>query len=314
MHEQAALDERITVAYGVSLRVLLRSPDAPVTTSGTAAAQVAGGGPSPYLLVHGLASNARLWDGVARRLAEAGRRSAAVDLRGHGRSDKPDAGYEFETMAADLRALIAALGPDFERPILVGQSWGANVVLDLAVRYPRLSPGIVLVDGGLTDLRDAFSTWDVCWERLAPPQLAGMPLAAIEGYFRSAHADWPEEGVEGSFGNFEIRPDRTIAPWLSRDHHRAILESMYGQRTAELWRLLRVPALVVPVDGGESDWTKSKRAGAEAALAAARPAGVPVRVRWFRGDHDIHAQHPAELTDAILAADRDGLFSGAVPG
>ena len=39
-----------------------------------------------YLLVHGLASNARLWDGVARRLAGAGHAVAAVDLRGHGRS------------------------------------------------------------------------------------------------------------------------------------------------------------------------------------------------------------------------------------
>jgi len=47
---------------------------------------------TPFVLVHGLASNARLWDGVARRLAGAGHSSAAVDLRGHGRSDKPDTG------------------------------------------------------------------------------------------------------------------------------------------------------------------------------------------------------------------------------
>ena len=74
-----------------------------------------------------------------------------------------------------------------------------------------------------------------------------------------------------------------------------------------------MPALIVPVDGGENDWTSSKRAGARAALAAAEPSGVDVRLQWFTGDHDIHAQHPAELTEAILAAERDGLFSGAVP-
>ena len=209
--------------------------------------------------------------------------------------------------------MIERLGPGFARPILVGQSWGANVVLDFAVRFPEQARGIVLVDGGLTDLRDAFPTWDICWDRLAPPQLVGMPLSSVVGYFRSAHGDWPGEGIEGSLANFEIRPDQTIAPWLSRDHHRAILESMYDQRIADLWRLLRVPALIVPVDGGESDWTKSKRSGAAAALAAAGPAGVPVRVRWFKGDHDIHAQHPAELAQAILSADRDGLFSGAFP-
>jgi pimeloyl-ACP methyl ester carboxylesterase len=297
------VDECIKVADGLELRVLRWL--APEGSNGTAAG-------APFMLVHGLASNARLWDGVARRLAEAGRSAAAVDLRGHGHSGKPDGGYDFATVAGDLRVLVGALGPTFDRPILVGQSWGASVVLDFAVRYPDMTRGVVLVDGGLTDLRDAFPTWDVCWDRLAPPPLVGMPLSSIEAYFRINHADWPEEGVEGSLGNFEIRPDRTIAPWLSRDHHRAILEAMYSQRTADLWRSLRVPALIVPVDGGESDWTVAKRAGAEAALVATEAGGVSARVSWFQGDHDIHAQHPAELTEAILAADRDGLFSGAV--
>jgi hypothetical protein len=73
-----------------------------------------------------------------------------------------------------------------------------------------------------------------------------------------------------------------------------------------------VPALIVPVDGGESDWTKAKRAGADAAEAAMRASGVACRVEWFRGDHDIHAQHPAELAEALLTGDREGLFRGAV--
>ena len=298
------VDERIRVADGVELRVLRwLAQNGPATPAGSASA-------APFLLVHGLASNARLWDGVARRLVEAGRSAVAVDLRGHGHSDKTDEGYDFPTISEDLRSLIHALGPGFERPILVGQSWGAGVVLDFAVRHADMTRGIVLVDGGLTDLADAFPTWDVCWERLAPPQLVGMPLSSVEAYFRSAHADWPEEGFEGSLCNIEIRPDRTIAPWLSRDHHKAILEAMWGQRTAALWAALRVPALIIPVDGGESEWTRAKRAGVAAALAATEAAA---RVAWFTGDHDIHAQHPAELTEAILEADCDGLLSGAAP-
>jgi pimeloyl-ACP methyl ester carboxylesterase len=279
--------------------------------AGAGAAPASKGDGAAFLLVHGLASNARLWDGVAPRLAAAGHRVAAVDLRGHGRSDKPDRGYDFATISEDLLALIAALG--FVRPVIVGQSWGAGVVLDFAVRHAGLTRGIVLVDGGLTDLRDAFPTWEICWQRLAPPQLVGLPVSDVEGYFRQNHVDWPSEGLEASLANFEIRPDRTIAPWLTREHHRAILESMWGQRTADLWAALRVPALVVPVDGGEGDWTKAKRAGADAAEAALRASGVPCRVEWFSGDHDIHAQHPAELAEALLAADRDGIFSGAVP-
>ena len=314
MDEKAVpVEERIGVADGVELRLLRREPAAGTPSQANRVVRASTGAGPAYVLVHGLASNARLWDGVARQLAGAGRRSAAVDLRGHGLSGKPESGYDFETISGDLHRLIAALGSGFDRPVLAGQSWGASVVLDFAVRYPDLTRGIVLVDGGLTDLRDAFPTWEICWERLAPPQLVGMPLSSIEGYFRSAHGDWPEEGFEGSLANFEIRPDRTIAPWLSRDHHREILESMWSQRTADLWRRLRVPALIVPVDGGESDWTKAKRAGADVALAAMGASGVPGRVRWFKGDHDIHAQHPAELTEAILSAEHDGIFSGAFP-
>lgn len=312
-------DERVGVADGIELRVLRWVPveggrDGAGDGAGSGTAGAAAARQTPFLLVHGLASNARLWDGVARRLAAAGRTSVAVDLRGHGHSDKPDGGYDFSTISEDLRALIAALGPDFAGPIIAGQSWGGGVVLDFAVRHPNLTRGIVLVDGGLTDLRDAFPTWETCWDRLAPPPLVGLPLSSVEGYFRTNHADWPEEGFEGSLGNFEIRPDRTIAPWLSRDHHKAILEAMWNQRTADLWRSLRVPALIVPVDGGESDWTAAKRAGAEAAGASALLSGVPVRIQWFKGDHDLHAQQPAELAEAILAAEGEGLFSGAETG
>ena len=42
----------------------------------------------PFLLVHGLSSNARLWDGTARLLAAAGHQVVAVDQRGHGRSEQ----------------------------------------------------------------------------------------------------------------------------------------------------------------------------------------------------------------------------------
>ena len=289
-------DRRVDIGGGLGLRALRWGPSR------------SAGEPATWLLVHGLASNARLWDGVARRLAAAGRTSVAVDLRGHGRSDKPDGGYDFATIADDLRAVVSVL--ELDRPILVGQSWGAGVVLDFAVRHPELTRGVVLVDGGLTDLRDAFPTWEVCWDRLAPPQLVGLPLSDVEAYFRTNHADWPEEGFEGSLANFETRPDRTIAPWLTRDRHKAILQAMWAQRTGELWSRLRVPALIVPVDGGEGDWTRAKRSGADRAEVALRASGVPGRVSWFHGDHDIHAQHPAELTEAILDAERAGLFDG----
>jgi pimeloyl-ACP methyl ester carboxylesterase len=299
--------ERVKVD-GLALRVVRREPEASASSRDAASSQVVGSSDhsAPFLLVHGLASNARLWDGVARHLSAEGRRSVAVDLRGHGRSDKPDDGYDFATISKDLRDLIDVLHLD--RPILAGQSWGAGVVLDFAVRYPDLTSGIVLVDGGLNDLRDSFPSWEACWDRLAPPQLVGLPLRDVEGYFNLNHSDWPPEGIAGSLANFEVRADGTIAPWLTRERHKAILKAMWDQRTADLWERLSVPALIVPVDGGESDWTKAKRTGLAAAEGATRSSGTPVRVRWFQGDHDIHAQHPVQLAEAILEAERLGLF------
>src|SRR4051794_10148239 len=116
--------ERVTVAADVELAVDRWAPDGATDSESTAATLRL----PPFLLVHGLASNARLWDGVAQRVADLGHEVATVDLRGHGRSAKPDFGYEVATVADDVARFIESLSLD--RPIVVGQSWGGNVVVD----------------------------------------------------------------------------------------------------------------------------------------------------------------------------------------
>ncbi len=88
------------------------------------------GNGQPFLLVHGLSSNARLWDEVAARLSAAGHPVTAVDLRSHGDSDAPPHGYDTATAAADL----AALG--IPGAIVAGQSWGGNVAVEFAAKHP----------------------------------------------------------------------------------------------------------------------------------------------------------------------------------
>src|SRR2546430_4870110 len=85
----------------------------------------------PILLLHGLASAARIWDFVAPLLVERGYTVTALDQRGHGESDKPESGYNFATIIADDMAAMKAL--DIERPLVVGHSWGASVALEYAV-------------------------------------------------------------------------------------------------------------------------------------------------------------------------------------
>lgn len=249
----------------------------------------------PFLLVHGLASNARMWDGVAADLAAAGHPVVAVDQRGHGRSDKPDHGYDFATVVGDLVALIEALG--WRRPVVAGQSWGGNVAIELAATHPELLGAVAAVDGGFIELSGRFASWVECLDVLAPPRLLGTPAATVEGWMRSNHADWPETGIAGSMANFEILPDGTIAPWLTFERHLMILEALYLHRPSLRFPQVRVPALLVPADTGDVAWTHDKQVAVDEAIAALRHG----RAHWFSpADHDIHAQHPAELARVLL--------------
>jgi pimeloyl-ACP methyl ester carboxylesterase len=283
----------ITVADGVELAADTWPPSDGGAT----------GDAAPFLLVHGLASNARLWDGVAERLAERGHPAVSVDLRGHGRSSKPEGPYEVPTVADDLAALIEALGLD--RPVVAGQSWGGNVVLELAARHPALVRGIACVDGGWLEPSTAFPSWEACEEALAPPRLAGLRRDDVERYIRGAHPDWPEAGIAGTLANFEIRPDGTVAPWLTYDRHITVLRGMWDHRPSRLYADVHVPVLLVPVAGGDADREALRRQGVELALTTLPDA----RVRWFTGDHDVHAQHPVELADTLVEMVDDGFFT-----
>lgn len=284
----------VSVTGGVRLSAIVHAPDPAAPPR-----------PVPFLLVHGLASNARLWDGVAARLAAAGHRSVAIDQRGHGRSEKPDDGYDFPTLVADLVAVIDALGLD--RPVVAGQSWGGNVALELGARHPDRVRGVVAVDGGTIELSSEFPSWEACAERLAPPPLVGMPLARIETSIRGAHPDWPETGIAGTLANFEVRPDGTIAPWLTRERHMTILRRLWEHHPAERYGAVAVPVLLTPA---ESAIDGPERIHGRLRSIDAAVAGLPcARVHWFRpADHDIHAQHPAELADVMIDAARDGFF------
>lgn len=245
----------------------------------------------PFLLVHGLASNARLWDGVGRRLAGAGHEVVAVDLRGHGRSEQTLDGYDTGTAAADLAALCGVLGLTGDRcPVVAGQSWGGNVVLTLAARHGGVA-AVGLVDGGWLRLRHRFTDVEECWAVLAPPDFTGVPMAELRARAAQWHEDWPEEGIEGALACFEELPDGTVRARLARDHHRSILVSLWDDDPRELYPRVGVPVLLaaaVPAEGEPSD-ARPEVLEALAGLAHAE-------VRWYPGaDHDLHAQQPQRL-------------------
>jgi pimeloyl-ACP methyl ester carboxylesterase len=277
-------DLRLPVTGGVEVAVRVADSDGPE---------------APVLLVHGLASNARTWDGVADRLSELGHPVAAVDQRGHGHSDKPDTGYDFATICADLAAVLQGLGwtADARRlPLVAGQSWGGNVVLELAIRHPEATQAIVCVDGGTLELSRLFPTWERCRAAMAPPRLTGITAREFETMIRTWHPDWSAAGVAGTLANMEVRPDGTIAPWLSLEHHLSILRHLWEHHPPERWPLVSVPVLLIPSALAGDEGVGAAEAGVAAGL---------LRVAPFPGaDHDVHVQHPVAVADLLHSAAR----------
>jgi len=284
--------ERHAISSGVDLHVLRWEP--PPQTAETQRS---------WLLTHGLASNARLWDGVARRLATIGHRVVTVDQRGHGQSSKPDDGYGVANCADDLALLIDTLGLD--RPAVAGQSWGGNVVLELGHRHPDLVDQVACVDGGFIDLRSKFPVWEDCAEALAPPRLAGTPIETMRGWLERSAADWPDEGRAATMANFELRNDGTIAPWLTFEHHLSVLRGLWEHTPSAVYPHMHVPTLLIGADTGDVAWSASKHDAVDHAIAALQRG----RAHWFSpAHHDVHAQQPEAVAALLHQSTTDPAF------
>ncbi len=260
---------------------------------------------TPFILLHGLASNSLTWSLVAERLAAAGHHVVAVDQRGHGLSDKTDDGYDFDTISDDLYHLVERLG--VQRPIICGQSWGGNVVLAFGARHPGIARGLGFVDGGFLHLQaNPANTWENISVRLRPPDLIGTPRATLKGWISHAHPDWDEQGIEATLGNFETQPDGTLRPWLTLDRHMRILRAMWEQNTPALYPSVDEPVLMCVAERKSDEDTVTVRE-----LVAAAEAGLPrSETRWFADtDHDIHVHRPAKLAELFLASHARGIWS-----
>lgn len=265
------------------------------------------GAGAPTLLLHGLASNARIWERTAPALALGGLAPVALDLRGHGLSDRPDEGYDWTTVTSDLRDAVCGLGLD--RPLVVGHSWGAGLALHLAASGlgagagPR---GVVLIDGGISQLDDLpGATWERVSQLLAPPPLAGMPRQELLRRLSDPSRRWQPDAqsLDITLANFEVLPDDTVRPRLKREHHMRLLRSLYDFRTYEALREVRCPMLVIsarppePRRVEEEAHIKLKERG----LERARELVADLTTIWMDETvHDIPLQRPEDLARAIL--------------
>jgi pimeloyl-ACP methyl ester carboxylesterase len=107
---------------------------------------IAGAGPLEFLFVHGLGGDRTHF---LPQMAYFGRqgRVLSAELRGHGESDKPHQKYAIEGFAEDLIWLCDQ--QNLRKPVIVGQSMGGNMALEIAARRPDFPAGLVLLDSGV---------------------------------------------------------------------------------------------------------------------------------------------------------------------
>ncbi|MBP1240967.1 non-heme chloroperoxidase [Frigoribacterium sp. PvP120] len=82
------------------------------------------GSGAPVVLIHGWPLSGRSWEGQVPALVEAGHRVITYDRRGFGQSSQPWDGYDYDTFAADLEAVLDAL--DLHDVTLIGFSMGGG--------------------------------------------------------------------------------------------------------------------------------------------------------------------------------------------
>jgi pimeloyl-ACP methyl ester carboxylesterase len=120
-----------------------------------------GEGERVLVLVHGLLMNRRMFERLGPELAAAGNRVVCVDLLGHGRSDRPEdlRLYSMPLFARQVVALLDHL--ELGSAVVGGTSLGANVGLELAVRYPERARGLFVerpvLDNALPAVAGAFT-------------------------------------------------------------------------------------------------------------------------------------------------------------
>ena len=123
---------------------------------------VEAGAGQPLLLIHGLGASVLTWRDNIGPLAESFR-VIALDLPGHGNSDKPDIDYAAPTIVRLIARFVEAIG--IEKTAIVGNSVGGALGLMVALAYPDLVSGLVLV--GSAGLGKEISTY---------VKLASIPL------------------------------------------------------------------------------------------------------------------------------------------
>lgn len=151
----------------------------------------AGDGPT-LVLVHGIAGFLEEWEPSVNILCSKFR-VIALDLPGHGLSDKPDAQYTLDFLTDFLKDFISAICPG--KVYLAGHSLGGAVCLNLVIRYPHITERLILVNSVFNKIPLTF-------------RLCSFP------FFQRIRLRVPMSAVKATARRSFFKKERISAEWL----------------------------------------------------------------------------------------------------
>jgi non-heme chloroperoxidase len=248
----------------------------------------------PVLFISSWALSSDMWQYQMVNLIDQGLRCIAYDRRGHGRSDDPGRGYDYDTLADDLAALIEHL--DLHDVTLVAHSMaGGEVVRYLTRHGAGRVAGIVLL---AATLPFPLKTSD------NPDGIDGSLAEAVRASWKQDFTRWVAANRAPFFG--EGLPGCDVSPavqdWLVRDLEHASLQALVECNRATFetdfraeMRAITVPTLIVH---GDSD------AGAPVALTGQKSAQLIPGSRlvvYENAPHGLFLTHRERLNADLLA-------------
>ena len=252
-----------------------------------------GHGGTAVILIHGFGTSSFLWRNVAPAITDAGHTAYAIDLFGHGESDRPiDADFGIAAQAEYLDAAMTALR--VARGIVVGIDIGGNVALRLAATRPERVEKLVLVN---TPAFDEIPSRDITQMQRSTAKFAFRTTRGVLGA-----APLIEGVLKGSVSDPETRMPikliaRYLAPFAGRDgvnHLLTLASSIAADDMDDIdLQTIHVPALIVW--GEEDQWVDPKTADR---LVHALPDGRLVRLPGV--GRLVPEENPEQMTSLLL--------------
>lgn len=207
----------------------------------------------PILFLHYMGGSSSIWRSIIPSFTET-YRVIAMDIRGHGKSDHPADGYELETLAEDVRAVLDAL--HIRKVHIVGSSLGCYVGTMFAARYTDRVISLINSEGTLVNHSGPGGLYTESKEEyfsnskyFSDPEQEFDSKEALMDYMKQNWLPWNKER-ERVMEDYEPRnlKNGKVTFLSKRENMRKIGEDLYDRKFEELYDTVECKVLFLPAE------------------------------------------------------------------